>query len=181
MGSNQKRTEKIISQVVHEIQAIREAMGGLGDWLSNLAPYVQEHEKWIPSLQGMGNKINTLENIVQRIQHHGILPGISEKITFLHDEYQKITNQCTGYEQQIGQLQSTIVGLHDKVDRTIKAWQNTDQIAAEKIQNLTQQISHLQREKNDEILKLREQVQTLGHACEQYMRADPPTQVKGGG
>ena len=73
------------------------------------------------------------------------------------------------------------MGLQDKVDCTIKAWQNTDQIAAEKIQNLTQQILHLQSEKNDEILKLREQVQTLGHACELYMRADPSTQVQGGG
>ena len=45
MGSNQKPTENIIFQVVHEIQAIREAMGGLGNRLSNLAPYVQEHEK----------------------------------------------------------------------------------------------------------------------------------------
>ena len=97
-------------------------MGGLGNLLSNLATYVQEHEKWIPSLQGMGNKITTLENIVQRIQHHGILPGISDKITFLHEEYQKITNQCTGYEQQICQLQSTMVGLQDKVDHTIKAF-----------------------------------------------------------
>ena len=32
--------KKNIFQVVHEIQAIREAMGGLGNWLSNLAPYV---------------------------------------------------------------------------------------------------------------------------------------------
>src|SRR5574338_1713725 len=82
MGNNQKPTERIIFQVVHEIQAIREAMGGLGNWLSNLAPYVQEHEKWIPSLQGIGNKINTLENIVQRIQHHGIFLVFRTKLHF---------------------------------------------------------------------------------------------------